>query len=395
MNNIKKIRKEANMTQQKLASLLGASRSSISMWESGVNQPDNDTLLKIANIFNVSVDYLLGRDTSGNQSLTDESPLTNKEFALIEVKNMFSDILKKLRKENHITQEALALKIGVERSSIGKYEASGVIPSIDVLLKIADLFNVTLDYLLGRDMLNNNTNCTESREDKNMFSLRLKELRIKNGMYQKDVAKILGIERTTYVKYETGVTEPDIKTLIKLADIFNVTLDYLLGRSTSSTASGSPSPEGKATIQQNESPLTNKELALIEVKNMFSLRLKGLRVDKKLTQIQLAQELNVSIGAVGNWEAGKRMPDYSALLKIADYFLVSVDYLLGRETSGSQSRTGENPLSEKELALVTAYRSNPAMQGAVDKLLGVPAEPTNSVADDVVSELRTPLFVQK
>ena len=45
---------------------------------------------------------------------------------------MFKDNLKKLRKEKKITQEELSKIIGVERSSIGKYESSGVIPSVDV-----------------------------------------------------------------------------------------------------------------------------------------------------------------------------------------------------------------------------------------------------------------------
>lgn len=63
---------------------------------------------------------------------------------------MFKDNLKKLRREKKITQEELSKIIGVERSSIGKYESSGVIPSVDVLNKIADYFNVSVDYLLGR-----------------------------------------------------------------------------------------------------------------------------------------------------------------------------------------------------------------------------------------------------
>ncbi len=59
----------------------------------------------------------------------------------------------------------------------------------------------------------------------------LKILRKAKGVLQKDVAAYLGINRTTYVKYETGVSEPDNETLKKLADYYSVSLDYLLGRS--------------------------------------------------------------------------------------------------------------------------------------------------------------------
>ena len=64
---------------------------------------------------------------------------------------MFGERLRQLRKSRGITQEQLAALIGVERSSIGKYEGKGkVIPSDDVKFKIAQLFGVSVDYLLGR-----------------------------------------------------------------------------------------------------------------------------------------------------------------------------------------------------------------------------------------------------
>ncbi len=50
-----------------------------------------------------------------------------------------------------MTQEELAKQIGVERSSIGKYESTETIPSPDILLKLANLFNCSVDYLLGRN----------------------------------------------------------------------------------------------------------------------------------------------------------------------------------------------------------------------------------------------------
>lgn len=60
--------------------------------------------------------------------------------------------------------------------------------------------------------------------------MRLKQLRKNRGLYQKNVAEMLGIDRTTYGKYETGDSEPPIEYLIKLADYYNVTIDFLVGR---------------------------------------------------------------------------------------------------------------------------------------------------------------------
>ena len=60
--------------------------------------------------------------------------------------------------------------------------------------------------------------------------MRLKELRESKGLKQKEVAKIIGYSEISYARYEKGEREPDISTLCKLAEYFNVTVDYLIGR---------------------------------------------------------------------------------------------------------------------------------------------------------------------
>ena len=60
--------------------------------------------------------------------------------------------------------------------------------------------------------------------------MKLKELRQKYNLTQKDMAKIINKTPTGYGYYETERSEPDIKTLIKLADYFHITLDELVGR---------------------------------------------------------------------------------------------------------------------------------------------------------------------
>lgn len=60
---------------------------------------------------------------------------------------------------------------------------------------------------------------------------RLKELRIKKGVLQSDVAAYIGVNNSTYAYYERGTHNPTPETLCKLADFFGVTVDELLGRS--------------------------------------------------------------------------------------------------------------------------------------------------------------------
>jgi methanogenic corrinoid protein MtbC1 len=64
----------------------------------------------------------------------------------------------------------------------------------------------------------------------NELANRIKELRKKSGYTQKELANLLGIGQTTVANYEQGTRIPDTEKLNKIADLFNITLDYLLGR---------------------------------------------------------------------------------------------------------------------------------------------------------------------
>lgn len=55
-------------------------------------------------------------------------------------------------------------------------------------------------------------------------------LRMKKGLTQAEVAAALGVSSVVFSRYETGKRQPSIDTLIQMADIFGVTVDYLLGR---------------------------------------------------------------------------------------------------------------------------------------------------------------------
>ena len=63
--------------------------------------------------------------------------------------------------------------------------------------------------------------------------------------------------------------------------------------------------------------------------NKFSQNLKALRLEAHISQAELAEKMGVGQRTVSNWERGARQPDYDTLIKIAKYFEVSTDYLLG------------------------------------------------------------------
>lgn len=66
---------------------------------------------------------------------------------------------------------------------------------------------------------------------------------------------------------------------------------------------------------------------------MFATKLKQLREKRRMSQAALAGTLGVAQGTVGNWESGVREPNFTMTARIAEYFNVTVGYLLGREGS--------------------------------------------------------------
>lgn len=63
-----------------------------------------------------------------------------------------------------------------------------------------------------------------------IFQKRLREERKNSGLTQEQMAKLLGIRQPSYIRYENGSGEPSLETLVKIADVLEVSLDYLLGR---------------------------------------------------------------------------------------------------------------------------------------------------------------------
>lgn len=74
---------------------------------------------------------------------------------------------------------------------------------------------------------------------------------------------------------------------------------------------------------------------------MFQIKLKELREDKGLSQYAFAKEFGVAQSTVGNWESGTREPNFETMQRLADFFGVSVDYLLGGDEKS------ENPFLNK------------------------------------------------
>lgn len=114
---------------------------------------------------------------------------------------------------------------------------------------------------------------------------------------------------------------------------------------------------------------------------MFGKQLKNLRKESKLTQKEFAQAINVAVGTVGMWEIGKREPDFKTATRIADYFGVSTDYLLGRTEEKEEKEptpVAGDGLATKKLLLIQKIMQMELDTEMIDRL--------NQVADSVLAK---------
>ncbi len=95
MLRIKQLRCERNLSQRALAQKIGSSQKAVDLWEKGINEPKADIVISLANVFECTTDYLLGReDDLGNVNVMRELSDDEREFL-----NLHSMLDKKEREE--------------------------------------------------------------------------------------------------------------------------------------------------------------------------------------------------------------------------------------------------------------------------------------------------------
>jgi transcriptional regulator with XRE-family HTH domain len=114
----------------------------------------------------------------------------------------------------------------------------------------------------------------------------------------------------------------------------------------------------------------------------FSDILKSLREEYGLTQQELADKVQKSKSSINMYERGEREPNFETMENFADLFNVDMDFLYGRQniknkwhlTSETMSYQNKKIYTDHETKVITAYRNQPEMQPAVDRLLNISKE---------------------
>ena len=100
---------------------------------------------------------------------------------------------------------------------------------------LACVFDVSIDYLLGDYLEISKERYLKIKESdlmktSNVFPQRLKELRLKKGLTQTELGEKVGVKQSTFTNWENGKREPNFETIIKIADLLEVSVDWLFGR---------------------------------------------------------------------------------------------------------------------------------------------------------------------
>ena len=142
-----------------------------------------------------------------------------------------------------------------------------------------------------------------------MVLTRIRDLRDEHDLNQVKTAKLMGVSKSTYARWETDEAIIPLIHLNDLCNYFNVSMDYITGFS-----------------NKKNYDIVNKKLN----KALIGKRLKEFRQSHNLTQEKLAKEINTSHSTISGYEHGKNMILTAFAYNIAKRYKVSLDWLFGR-----------------------------------------------------------------
>ncbi len=139
-NNLRDCREELEQTQEELGIILGASKQTISNWETGYAFMPLPKLVRFCNLYNYSLDFICG--------FTRKNTKYNKKIKLDS--KAIGNNLKNLRTELKLTQQQIANKCNMYQSTYNHYETGYSLIKIIPAYSICKTYNVSMDWLIGR-----------------------------------------------------------------------------------------------------------------------------------------------------------------------------------------------------------------------------------------------------
>jgi len=144
----------------------------------------------------------------------------------MEKTTIFYERLKDIMFEKNISVDFLANELSVDISSIYKWLRNTELPSMNNLIKIADYFSCSIDYLLGRSSISISVKYKKCPP----FNIHIQTFIKKQNITEYRICKDTKISRANFYTWKTAKHIPLPDSLIRLADYFDCSIDYLIGR---------------------------------------------------------------------------------------------------------------------------------------------------------------------
>ncbi len=138
------------------------------------------------------------------------------------------------------------------------------------------------------------------------FAERLDYLMFEKGINATKLAKTIDVKIPTVTRYLRAERTPSVESLVKIADYFNCSCDYLVGRT----------DYDYPTVFHTCPPFSSQ---LIILKNHF-----------KCTWMEFYNKTDISSSRFYEWKNGKRVPSLDCVIMLADGFSCSIDFIIGR-----------------------------------------------------------------
>lgn len=144
---------------------------------------------------------------------------------------MLGKQLKMLREIKGKSQQEVCSALNIEQSTLANYENDKRIPKIEILIKLAEYYNISVDCLLGLKKIGSNVDCENYFYEEGLANWNIRKKAKELGLTYEDVISKTDIDRQRFDLLWFGNAQPFAEELIRFSEVLGVSIDYLLDNS--------------------------------------------------------------------------------------------------------------------------------------------------------------------
>lgn len=144
---------------------------------------------------------------------------------------MLGKQLKILRELKKKSQQEVCSALNIEQSTLANYENDKRVPKLDILIKLAEYYNVSVDCLLGLKKVNFNGNCENYFYEEGLTNWNIRKKAEELELSYNEVLERTGISNDRFDLLWFGNMQPFSEELIRFSEVLNVSIDFLLDNS--------------------------------------------------------------------------------------------------------------------------------------------------------------------